>query len=175
MHLRLPTTSFSRLSDHFDLPKDAAYLIRYAAVRDGLIDAIGRSILSERMTETSAGRMYAETASLMLAAHIFSGCRDSGSHQAAPMLHRLDDRRLHRVLDYVEDSSFSRYSRRRSRQCCVSQHFSFHPFVYVHNGHASASLRQPKTLGPGKGNNRSGKRVYRGGGFRMQVFLASEL
>ena len=106
MHLCLPTTSFSRLSDDFDLPKDPACLIRYAAVRDGVIDAIGRSILSEMMTETSAGRMYVEVASLMLAAHIFSRYRDSGSHQAAPMRHRLDDRRLHRVLDYVEDHVF---------------------------------------------------------------------
>ena len=104
MHLSLPTTLFSRLSDDFDLPKDPAYSVRYAAVRDEVIASIVRSILSDMTTETSVGRMHAETASLMLAAHIVSRYCDSGSRRpTGPTSRQLDQVRMRLVLDYVSE------------------------------------------------------------------------
>jgi AraC family transcriptional regulator len=103
MHLYLPTTLFRRLSDDFNLPGAPAHSIRYAAgIQDEMIDQIVLSILSEMTNETAAGRMYVETASLMLAARIIHGYCDSGSCTlTAPASHRLDHVRLRRVLDYI--------------------------------------------------------------------------
>jgi AraC family transcriptional regulator len=79
-HLWLPATLFSRLSDDFDLPNAPAHSARYvSAIRDGILNSIGLSILSEMSSETSVGRMYVETESLMLAAHIIRRYCDSGS------------------------------------------------------------------------------------------------
>src|SRR3984957_20604980 len=69
MHLYLPTALFDRLKDDFNLPVAPAHAIRLAVgIGDDVIDHIGRSILSELTDQTAAGRMYVETASLMLAA-----------------------------------------------------------------------------------------------------------
>jgi AraC family transcriptional regulator len=103
MHLYLPTTLLRRLSDDFNLPGAPAHSIRYVAgIQDGVIDQIVLSILSEMTNETAVGRMYVETASLMLAARIIHGYCDSGSCSlTAPAVHRLDHVRLRRVLDYI--------------------------------------------------------------------------
>jgi AraC family transcriptional regulator len=103
MHLYLPATLFRRLSDDFNLPGAPAHSIRYVAgIQDEMIDQIVLSILSEMTNETAAGRMYVETASLMLAARIIHGYCDSGSRAVtAPASHRLDHVRLRRVLDYI--------------------------------------------------------------------------
>jgi AraC family transcriptional regulator len=103
MHLYLPTTLFRRLSDDFNLPGAPAHSIRYVAgIQDEMIDQIVLSILSEMTNETTAGRMYVEAASLMLAARIIHGYCDSGSCTlTAPPAHRLDHVRLRRVLDYI--------------------------------------------------------------------------
>ena len=102
MHLCLPTTLFGRLSDDFALPKEPAYSVRYAAVRDGVIASIMRSIISEMTTETSVGRMYVETASLMLAARIVSRYCDSGPHRPTPTTsHQPDQVRIRHVLDFI--------------------------------------------------------------------------
>jgi AraC family transcriptional regulator len=103
IHLYLPTALFRRLSDDFNLPGAPAHSIRYAAgIQDDVIDQIVLSILSEMMNETAVGRMYVETASLMLAARIIHGYCDSGSCTlTAPAAHRLDHVRLRRVLDYI--------------------------------------------------------------------------
>jgi AraC family transcriptional regulator len=105
MHLYLPTTLFRRLSDDFNLPGAPAHSIRYVAgIRDELIDQIVRSIMSEMTNETAAGRMYVETASLMLAARIIREYCDSGSCTLlAPSAHRLDHVRLRRILDYISE------------------------------------------------------------------------
>jgi AraC family transcriptional regulator len=103
MHLYLPTTLFRRLSDDFNLPGAPAHSIRYVAgIQDEMIDQIVLSILSEMTNETTAGRMYVEAASLMLAARIIHEYCDSGScTPTAPPAHRLDHVRLRRVLDYI--------------------------------------------------------------------------
>lgn len=103
MHLYLPTTTFRRLSDDFNLPGAPGHSIRYVAgIQDEVINQIVRSILSEMTNETAAGRMYVEAASLMLAARIIHGYCDSGSSTLnAPAAHRLDHVRLRRVLDHI--------------------------------------------------------------------------
>ena len=103
MHFYLPTTLFRRLSDDFNLPGAPAHSIRYAAgVRDEVIHQLGLSILSEMTTETAAGRMFVETASLALAARLVHKYCDSGSCTLpAPASHPLNHVRLRRVLDYI--------------------------------------------------------------------------
>jgi AraC family transcriptional regulator len=69
MHLYLPTALFDRLKDDFNLSRAPADSIRHTVgIRDDVIDQIGRSILSDLAAETTASRMYAEAAAVMLAA-----------------------------------------------------------------------------------------------------------
>ena len=71
LHLHMPIALFRRLSDDFNLIGEPARSIRFVAgVRDEVIEQIGRSILSEMTDETSAGRMFVETATLTLAARL---------------------------------------------------------------------------------------------------------
>jgi AraC family transcriptional regulator len=103
MHLYLPTKLFSRLKDDFDLPRNPAQSVRYVAgLRDGVINSTVLAILSAMTTDTSAGRMYAETASLMLAAHIVSRYCDNVSHgPTVPAAHQVDQVRIRQVLDFI--------------------------------------------------------------------------
>jgi len=103
MHLYLPATLFRRLSDDFNLPTAPAHSIRYVAgIRDEVIHQTALSILSEMTSETAAGRMYVETASLMLAARLIHKYCDCGSSTlTTPDAHPLDHVRLRRVLDYI--------------------------------------------------------------------------
>jgi AraC family transcriptional regulator len=103
MHLYLPTTLFDRLKDDFNLPVAPAHSIRHAfGIGDDVIDQVGRSILSELTVETAAGRMYVETASLMLAARLIHKYCDCGSSALTALdAHPLDHVRLRRVLDYI--------------------------------------------------------------------------
>jgi AraC family transcriptional regulator len=103
MHLYLPTTLFDRLKDDFNLLAAPAHLIRHAAgIGDDVIDQVGRSILSELTVETAAGRMYVETASLMLAARLIHKYCDCGSSTLTALdADPLDNLRLRRVLDYI--------------------------------------------------------------------------
>ena len=103
LHLYLPAALFRRLSDDFNLPGKPGSSIRYASgVHDGIIEQIGRSILSEMTDETSAGRMFVETASLTLAARLLHTYGDSGISAPFPLASpKLDHARLRRVLDYI--------------------------------------------------------------------------
>jgi AraC family transcriptional regulator len=103
MHLYLPTTLFDRLKDDFNLPVAPAHSIRHAfGIGDDVIEQVGRSILSELTVETAAGRMYVETASLMLAARLIHKYCDCGSSALTALdAHPLDHVRLRRVLDYI--------------------------------------------------------------------------
>jgi AraC family transcriptional regulator len=103
MHLYLPATLFRRLSDDFNLPTAPAHSIRYVAgIRDEVIHQTALSILSEMTSETAAGRMYVETASLMLAARLIHRYCDCGSSTLTTLDARpLDHVRLRRVLDYI--------------------------------------------------------------------------
>jgi AraC family transcriptional regulator len=103
MHLYLPKALFDRLKDDFNLPIAPADSIRLAVgIGDEVIDQIGRSILSELAVETAAGRMYVETASLMLAARLIHKYCDCGSATLTTIdAHPLEHVRLRRVLDYI--------------------------------------------------------------------------
>ncbi len=105
MHLYLPTATFRRLSDAFNLPGVPGHSIRYAAgFRDEVIHNIALSLLSEMIHETAASRMYAEMASLMLAGHIIQRYCDCGYPTPRPNVsHPLDHARVRRVLDYMAD------------------------------------------------------------------------
>jgi AraC family transcriptional regulator len=91
--------------DDYNLPAVPARSIRYSGgVRDELINQIGLSVLSEMMCPTSAGRMLVETSSLLLAARLVH------AHAETELIrlpiqsrHPLDERRLRRVLAYIED------------------------------------------------------------------------
>ena len=106
MHLHLPIALFDRLKDDFNLPAAPVHSIRHAAgIGDGVIDKLGRSILTELTAETSASRMYVETASLTLAARLLQKHCDSGACASIePSAHGLDHNRLRRVLDYIAEN-----------------------------------------------------------------------
>jgi AraC family transcriptional regulator len=106
LHLYLPAALFDRLKDDFNLPTAPAHSIRYlAGLRDDVIWQLGRSFVSELTNETSAGRMYVETASLALGARLLQKYCDSG--ECAPTeahSYHIDQTRIRRVLDYIEDN-----------------------------------------------------------------------
>jgi AraC family transcriptional regulator len=106
LHLRLRQTLFDQLSDDFDLPTAAGQRLRAAAgVRDDVIYRVGRSIVEVVKQETTAGRMYVETVSTMLAARLLQKYIDAGTPVSAAATQQAFDRaRLRRVLDYIESS-----------------------------------------------------------------------
>jgi AraC family transcriptional regulator len=105
IYIYVPTVVFARLMDDYNLPAAAERSIRYSCgVQDEVINQIGLSVLSEMMCPTAAGRMLVETSSLLLAARL------AHTHSETELIrrpissrHRLDDRRLRRVLAYIED------------------------------------------------------------------------
>ena len=104
LHLYLPARQFSFLADQHNLPQSPLNSIPYiGGLRDELIRQIGLSILGEMTHETATGRMFVETSSLMLAgrlAHNYDDGRIIDS--SVEFVHRLDNARLRRVLDYIE-------------------------------------------------------------------------
>jgi AraC family transcriptional regulator len=108
LDLYLPTSLFTRLRDDYNLPAAPDASIRFeGGLQDEVINQIGLALLSEMMNPTSAGRMILETASLLLAARLVHSYSDvSFGRLPALSRHRLDNRRLQRVLDYVEEHLF---------------------------------------------------------------------
>jgi AraC family transcriptional regulator len=73
-------------------------------VRDELINQVGLSVLSEMMCPTAAGSMLVETSSLLLAARLVHTHLEVGPVRVpVESQHRLDGRRLKRVLGYIEE------------------------------------------------------------------------
>ena len=105
LHLYVPTVAFARLRDDYNLPAVPGRSLRYScAVQDELINQIGLSVLSEVMSPTAAGGMLVETSSLLLAARLAHAHAETELiRPQIPTPHRLDDRRLRRVLAYVEE------------------------------------------------------------------------
>ena len=102
LHLYLPPRQFSLLADQYNLPQSPLHSIAYlGGLRDELIRQIGLSLVREMTHETATGRMFVETSSLMLAGRLAHNYSDSRVIDA-PGAHRLDNARLRRVLDYVE-------------------------------------------------------------------------
>lgn len=104
LDLYLPASVFTQLSEDYNLPTEPERFICYkAGAQDEVINQVGLSLLAEMMSPTAAGRMLADTSSLLLAARLLHAHFDFAR---APLpsqpRHPLDDRRLRRVMDYVE-------------------------------------------------------------------------
>jgi AraC family transcriptional regulator len=97
---------FDRLKHDFNLAVDEARSIRPAAgISDSVINQIGRSILTELAAETSASRVYVETAAVTLAARLVQKYSEGRADMAQAALgHGLDQSPLRRALDYIEDN-----------------------------------------------------------------------
>ena len=104
LDLYLSASVFAQLSDDYNLPTEPNRFVSYkAGAQDEVINQVGLSLLSEMMSPTVAGRMLAETSSLLIAARLVHAHLDiDGVRLPIQPRHPLDDRRLSRVLDYVE-------------------------------------------------------------------------
>jgi AraC family transcriptional regulator len=105
IHLYVPTTTFMRLSNDYNLPSAPGQAIRYSSgVEDDVIKQIGLSVLGEMECPIAAGRMLVETSSLFLAARLVHAHSETNlSHDLSASERPLDSRRLERVLAYIED------------------------------------------------------------------------
>ena len=108
MNLHLATGVFTLLSDECGLPSAPDGSIRYEhGVHDTVINQSGLTLLSEMTNPTAAGRMFVEKTSLLLAARLVHAHWDAGSVRLPiEPRHRLDHRRLRRVLEYIEEHLF---------------------------------------------------------------------
>lgn len=104
LHLYVPTQTFARLADDYLPPAPERFIRHSCGVQDELINQIGLSVLSEMTSPTAAGRLLVETSSLLLAARLaHSHFETERIRPPAPLRHRLDDGRLKRVLEYIEE------------------------------------------------------------------------
>ena len=118
LHMYLPIALFDRLKGDFNLPMAPAHSIRDAAgIRDSVINEVGRSILSELTVETSASRLYVETASMMLAARLIQKYCDSGTCTPSEYSVRAMDKiRLRRIRNlWIRDVIHASYDGANSR------------------------------------------------------------
>ena len=177
LHLYLPTLLFRRLSDDFNLPGMPAHSIRYlAGVRDEIIDHVGRSIVSEMTNESAAGRMFVETASLTLAAHLLRAYCDSGSCKSfESTAHRLDHARLRRVLDYISVHLADEIPVADLARVCRTEHVPFCANVHPRRGHFAQPLCQPIAPRAGYGRRSSRQAVAYSNSVQIGVLFAGEL
>jgi AraC family transcriptional regulator len=104
LHIYLPPNRFSPDSLGIELDQSVIPSLRYeSSFRDPLLAEIAYAILSELQTQTSAGRLLAETLASSLAARLLQNhVSPSPLASARIMREGLDRRRLARVLDYIE-------------------------------------------------------------------------
>ena len=105
LHIYLPSSHFSPNSLGVDLDKSVIASLRYeSGFRDPLIAEIAHAIESELQTQTSVGRLLAETLGFSLAARLVQNHVSQSPAEAFPRITQegLDRRRLSRVLDYIE-------------------------------------------------------------------------
>jgi AraC family transcriptional regulator len=105
LHIYLPSIHFSPSSLGVDIEKSVIGSLRYeSGFKDPLVAGIASAIVSELRTETSVGRLLAETLAASLAARLVQN--HVSPSLARPFAHvmreGLDRRRLSRVLDYIE-------------------------------------------------------------------------
>jgi AraC family transcriptional regulator len=105
LHLYIPDGQFDLLGESRSRPVKPSDVFYLAGIDDELIRQIGYRLLRELKHETSVGRLLVEQLSLSLISHIVS----TYSPDAAPAdTHRvgtaLDQRRLRRVIDYIEQN-----------------------------------------------------------------------
>jgi AraC family transcriptional regulator len=105
LHIYLASCHFSPSSLGVDPGKSVIASLRYeSGFKDPLVAGIASAIVSELKTQTSAGRMLAETLASSLAARLVQNHVSPSPAHAFPRITQqgLDQRRLSRVLDYVE-------------------------------------------------------------------------
>jgi AraC family transcriptional regulator len=103
LHLYIPGRQFHQLTEQHNLSRSPLGLIRYiGGVRDELIHQIALSVRAELTRETSTGRMFAESSSIMLASQLVHSYSD-GSLLLKPEPGQLGNARLRRVLDHIEE------------------------------------------------------------------------
>jgi AraC family transcriptional regulator len=105
LHIYLPPNQFSPSSLGIDLDESAIELLRYeSGFQDPLLAEIAYAIAAELQTPTSAGRLLAQTLASSLAARLIQNHLTRAPAQTFRIFARkgLDQRRLYRVLDYIE-------------------------------------------------------------------------
>jgi AraC family transcriptional regulator len=105
LHIHLPSSHFSPNSLGVDLDKSVIGSLRFkTGIQDPLVAEIAYALASELQTQTSAGRLLAETFASCLAARLVQNYVSPSPAQAFPRITQegLDRRRLSRVLDYIE-------------------------------------------------------------------------
>ncbi|MDB5921678.1 MAG: AraC family transcriptional regulator [Betaproteobacteria bacterium] len=105
LHIYLPSSHFSPDSLGVDLDQSVIASLRYeSGFQDPLLAGVASAIVSELQTQTSAGRLLADTLASTLAARLVQNHLSPSPDQAFPRVTQegLDRRRLSRVLDYIE-------------------------------------------------------------------------
>jgi AraC family transcriptional regulator len=105
LHIYLPSSHFSPNSLGVDLDESMVASLRYeSGFQDPLVAGIASALVSELKTQTSSGRLLAETLACSLAARLVQNHFSPSRAQAFPRITQegLDRRRLSRVLDYIE-------------------------------------------------------------------------
>jgi AraC family transcriptional regulator len=105
LHVYLPSSHFSPNSLGVDLDKSVIASLRYeSGFQDPLLAEIAYAIASELRTQTSAGRLLAETLASSLAARLVQNHLGPSPAQTFLRVRQegLDRRRLSRVLDHIE-------------------------------------------------------------------------
>jgi len=105
LHIHLPLSHFSSSGFDNDTGNSAIDALRYETpCEDPLLTEIGYAVASELKNETSAGGMLVESLSSSLAARLLQ--KQAGALRTQPLPCRthqgLDQRRLSRVLDYID-------------------------------------------------------------------------
>ena len=177
LHLYVPTLLFRRLSDDFNLPGMPGHSIRYlAGVRDEIINQVGHSIVSEMTNESAAGRMFVETASLMLAAHLLRTYGDSSSCKSFELTaHHLDHARLRRVLDHISVHLADEITVAELAGVRGTQHVPFCANVRSRRGDFAQPICQPIAPGAGYGRRSSRQAVACANSVQIGVLIAGEL
>jgi AraC family transcriptional regulator len=108
LHLFLPNSTFTYLSNEYALSLFPSEEIRYSSVAcDSVIEQIGLSVLSEIARPSSIGRMLVETSSLFLAARLLQTYAETEVVARRVPKQKLDPARLKRVLGFIEEHRFS--------------------------------------------------------------------
>jgi AraC family transcriptional regulator len=104
LHIYLPLTHFSSGNLDTDTDESAIGALSYqTAFDDPLLAEIGRAVVSELKTETSAGGLLVGALASSLAARLLQKHVASRTRPFPRRTHQgLDQRRLSRVLDYID-------------------------------------------------------------------------
>lgn len=105
LHLYLPQSHFTPESLGLDIDPSLIASLRFEnSFQDPLLTEIATLIGSELEGQTSSGRLLAETLAAVLAARLVQNYLHASTARIAPLLAPggLDNRRLLRVLDYIE-------------------------------------------------------------------------